>query len=341
MDINELVAPIGLTYDDISIVPDISDVYSRADIDVSTRLKDVRLAIPIIASPMKHVCEREMADKLASIGGLGIIHRFMSIDQQVSHTNFAGSDYFVGAAVGVNGDYLQRTKALDENGLYIFCIDVAHGATKLHIEAAQKIRDIIGRDPVLIASNVATLKQLRFLEATNLFDAVRVNIGNGSVCSTRIQTGIGVPSATAIHQCSQGNLAVIADGGISKPADLCKAIALGASAVMVGRIFAGCQQTPGQPVYDNMTGNYMKEYAGSASYEVQRSRGIGHPRVEGVSKPVPAKGSIKNVIDAYMDGLCSACSYVGAHDLFEFQQKARFVRVTNSGQQEALPHLRT
>jgi len=347
----------ALTYDDIQLIPQFSDIQSRSSVSLETRLsRNFKLIIPYIASPMDTICETEMAIKMMNLGGVGCIHRFMSIEEQegmikdiqthaYSHseleTVWGDLRKPIMAAIGANGDYLERAQRLVEAGANVILIDVAHGHhknVKDAIESLIELREKTGQHFDIIAGNVATADGAIDLEKWGA-DGVRVGIGGGSLCTTRVQTGHGVPNVTSIMECVSAliDVPVMADGGLRTSGDIAKALAVGAECVMLGSLFAGTQETPG-PVIEKGTQLY-KRYRGSASLETKSTHGQATRNVEGESTIVPFKGGVKFVVQRLNDGLRSALSYTGARSVGEYMMKAQFVVVTNSGIAEAKPHL--
>lgn len=347
----------ALTYDDIQLIPQYSEIQSRSSVSLRTRLsRNFELIVPYIASPMDTICETEMAKKMMNLGGVGCLHRFMSIEEQAQMVKdiqihaYSNEDLEsvwgdlrkpIMAAIGANGDYLERAQRLVENGANVILIDVAHGHhrnVKDAIEALIHFREQTGQHFDIIAGNVATARGARDLEEWGA-DGIRVGIGGGSLCTTRIQTGHGVPNVTSIMECVTPiiNVPIMADGGLRSSGDIAKALAVGAECVMLGSLFAGTQETPG-PVIEKGTQLY-KRYRGSASLETKSTHGQSTRNVEGESTIVPFKGGVKFVVHRLNDGLRSALSYTGAHSVGEYMMKAQYVVVTNAGISEAKPHL--
>lgn len=350
----------ALTYDDITLIPAYSEIESRQNIDLTTQLtNNYNLMVPLIASPMDTICEIEMALEMMHLGGVGIIHRFMSIERQalmiadisdiVTKEGFAGA-YNTGllyevwnttipiaAAVGVNGDYLERAQELTNAGANVILIDVAHGHHKFVKEAIFNLKKSLPSYVDVIAGNVATGQAAIDLEFWGA-DAIRVGIGGGSLCTTRIQTGFGVPNVTSLQECADAvNVPIIACGGIKSSGDIAKALAVGASSVILGSLLAGTEETPGELIQRPSV--YVKKYRGAASRETKLTHGQPQRNVEGESTYVPYKGPVGLVVDSLTDGLRSALSYAGASNLVQYNP--RYVVVTGAGIQEAKPHLKT
>ena len=343
----------GLSYDDVQIEPCFSRIESRKNCDLSSILiGDEKIHIPIVSSPMDTVTESKMINALADYGAVGVLHRFMSKEKQLeevdkciwnSAVDFLKTRVFYRpvVAIGTTDDYLDRVKLLYENKVRIFLIDVAHGHS-IHVKRA--INDIKSKynDVKIIAGNIATATAAGDLAKWGA-DALRVGIGNGSLCETRIRTGIGIPQITAIQRVyeSSAHLPIIADGGIRTPGDVAKAIAAGADTVMIGSLFAGTKESPGRLIREGFFPNeqLFKIYRGSASLSAKIDRGEDDNYIEGNSMKIPYKGKVGRIVEAIRDGLASSMSYVGATNIQEFRKNARFIRVTLAGQIEAQPHL--
>ncbi len=322
----------SLTYDDISLVPTkISEIRSRSLIELKDKFLGLDLTIPIISSPMDTVTGLEMCAELSNLGALGILNRFDSSLEKILDNN----NYIDGLkAVSIGLDTAEEViDKLAEKGL-IICIDTAN-ANNYHV--LKKTEEIKKKYNVkVIIGNIASGETLETLENAGS-DAVRVGIGGGSVCTTSIQTGIGIGQVSAILDTvitkkeKKLKIAVIADGGIKHPGDIAKAIALGADAVMLGRMLAGTKETPGEIIKYN--GMLWKKYRGSASFGVKMKNVF----VEGEETMVPYKGTVKNVIDSIMDGLRSCMSYMNCKSLDELRECESFAVLSNSSYLERLP----
>jgi IMP dehydrogenase len=331
-----------LAFDDVLLVPQFSDIESRKEIDLSSKLGDIKLDIPIIASPMDTVTGAEMAIAVAHMGGLGIIHRYNTPVQQMELVERAilfGSEN-VGAAIGVTGDYLERADILTTIGLKLFCIDVAHGD---HISVKNAIRELrarYGKNIHIMAGNVATLEGFNHVAHWGA-DSVRVGIGGGSICSTRIQTGHGVPTLSSIMECnhSEHDKALIADGGIKTSGDIVKSLAAGADFVMLGSLLAGTDESPGTIFEEG--GIKYKTYRGMASKEAQQDWKGNYSSFEGVSHRVAYKGTVKSVLDDLIRNIRSGLSYSGARNISELRSKATFIKQSHAGQVESSTHIIT
>ena len=348
---------VALTYDDIQLVPAYSEITSRKNIRLWTQVtRRYGIIQPIVAAPMDTVCDAEMAITMMKLGGLGIIHRFMTIEQQVAevakvkdartmemyenwgvmYDDWHGNlkQIPIAAAVGANGDYYERAQALVKAGADIILIDVAHGH---HKNVATAIGHIKSLDPFVdvIAGNIATAKAAQDLEAWGA-DGLRVGIGGGSLCTTRVKTGFGVPNVSCLEAvCEVAQTPVMADGGIRSSGDMAKALGIGASAVMIGSLIAGTEEAPGT-IIEKPNGLY-KRYRGAASLETKMVHGQEQRNVEGESTVIPYKGGVKYIVEGLLDGVRSALSYAGASSLTYYSPM--YIQVTNAGQNEARPHL--
>jgi IMP dehydrogenase len=367
------------TYDDIQIIPKYSEVESRNKCNLKTRFtKNYLIDVPLVSSPMDTVTESEMAIEMHNKGGVGIIHRFMNIAMQVqdvAEVREVGYSVFkldekktknkasknnieviedllnaylppVAAAIGATGDYKERAQELVSAGANVLLIDVAHGNTKQVKDAITWCKENLDSTVDIIAGNVATSEGAYNLAVWGA-DGIRVGIGNGSLCETRIRTGIGVPQVTALIECIKGvehskyDIPIIADGGIKMTGDVAKALSLGADSVMIGSLLAGTRESPGDIQRMGMWPNeqLFKKYRGSASAETKRTHGMQEKNVEGNSKLIPYKGKAKRIINDINDGIRSSMSYVNAMTITEFQAVSEHVLITQNGLIEAKPHL--
>ena len=349
----------ALTYDDVNIVPKYSELESRSEIKLTTKFtKNTEIKIPIVSSPMDTVTEDVMAIEMGRLGGVGIIHRFNTIEHQVKMiSNVSKSLHDISieeakkygftstpicAAVGVTGDYLERAKELVLSGCNVILIDVAHGHHKLVGEAIGEIKRDIS-DIEVIAGSIATSTAARQLCEWGV-DGIRVGVGNGSLCETRIRTGVGLPQVTALLDvCSVADdydVPVIADGGIRNVGDVCKGLGCGADTIMVGSLLSGTKESPGSIEKKGQWPNeqLFKKYRGSASFDSKIDRGESE-NVEGNSRLIPYKGKVRRIMGDIKEGIKSSCSYVGATNLDEFRSLAEFIKVTEAGQVEAKAHL--
>ena len=372
----------GLTFDDINIIPKYSKVQHRDNVDIKSRLVgDITIDNPIIPANMDTIAGKQMMFSADKNGSFCFLHRFMSMDERlkniqdmlhiwsnvkkvnVSHDALFGNDkpdWFdtqpIGISIGVNGDeltFLQMLHEIErlESMKYIFLIDVAHGH---HVKVKNMLANVKGMFPndYVIAGNVATFDGAYDLCNWGA-DGIKVGIGSGSLCETRIRTGVGIPQATAIIECRRALNdwaltlppgkwvpTLIADGGIKMPGDIVKALALGADTCMSGYLFAGTDETPGEVgrvgIYPNE--RRVKQYRGSASRSSKSDRGE-TSHIEGNIKTIPIKGPVKYIFDSVRDGIKSGFSYVGAEDFDDFVKNVEVMKVSQNSVLEAHPNL--
>lgn len=342
----------ALTYDDLLLQPQYSDIKSRKEINLKpTDVKlgnDRQLAIPIISSPMDTVTEADMCNAMDAAGGLGIIHRYNTVEEQTRIVGKVEDSVYItpnyACAVGATGDYYERLCSLYMRGCRTFCIDIAHGHHIVMKEALAKIKLHPARSYfTVIAGNVATSEGAWDLQSWGA-DIVKVGIGGGSICSTRIETGHGVPNVEALSQIADMrkihklDFGIIADGGIKSAGDVVKALALGADYVMLGSMLAGTDETPGI-IHTSNSGRKIKEYRGMASPESQLAWKGSVSSEEGIATYIPAKGPVSRVLEHIDKGLRSGLSYTGARTIKELQTKAKFIRQSNSSKVESSTHI--
>ena len=335
MNIKDTVA-----FDDLLLVPQYSDIVSRKSIDIGSELgPDLKFDLPIISSPMDTVTSWHMARVLAENGALGVIHRYNSIKDQMTEIQACDGEVVAGA-IGVTGKFLDRAKGLINSGCKILCIDVAHGHHSLMRHALKVLRNSIGYDIHIMAGYVATLEAFNDLADWGA-DSIRVGIGGGSICSTRIQTGHGVPTLQSILDCSRSDRSakLIADGGIKTPGDIVKALAAGADFVMLGSLLAGTTEAPGKIIERN--GLTYKQYRGMASIEAQVDWRGHTSSVEGVSHVVPHKGPVQGILRELSNGIRSGFSYSGAKNISELRSKSVFIKQSGAGQLESSTHIKS
>lgn len=330
----------GFTYDDVLIVPNKSDMKSRRDPDLSAHLtKTKKLRIPFLSANMDTITESPMAIAMDQQGGFGIIHRFMSIEEQVEHVNKVKDSgaTLLGASIGVSSESQDRANALVAVGVNTLTIDIAHGHSVQMLEMIVWLKKEFPKVEI-IAGNVATPQgTLELIEAGA--DAIKVGIGPGSMCTTRMITGCGVPQLTAVAMCSEianrHGIPIIADGGLKTSGDIVKALAAGASTVMLGSILAGTIETPG------LIRNGRKLYRGMASRSAQESWRGGVPTgmaPEGESTSVSIKGHVSDVVAELAGGLRSGMTYINAGNLTEIVNKALFMEMSPMGLRESGAH---
>jgi IMP dehydrogenase len=330
----------GLTFDDVLIVPSKSDVRSRRDPNLTSKITKTRsLETPIISANMDTITEVDMAVAMHKMGGLGILHRFVTIADQVDFVRKSREQGVtnLSASIGVGDDFKERAKALVDAGVEIITIDIAHGHSVAMIEVMKWLKDSFPKVEI-IAGNLATPDAARDLIEAGA-DAIKVGIGPGSMCTTRIITGCGVPQLTAVAMtaeiASAYGVPVIADGGIRTSGDIVKAFAAGASTVMLGSMLSGTLETPGE------IKNGRKQYRGMASKAAQVSWRGGVPTgmaAEGESTMVTIKGHVKDVIMELTGGIRSGMSYINATSVAEIRDKAQFIEMSSSGVHESHAH---
>lgn len=330
----------GLSFQDVLIVPQHLDMRSRRDPVLTTRLtKKKNIEIPMIAANMDTITEADMAIAMNKLGGIGILHRFLPIEEQLRQVSIIKQAGLkdISASIGVNTDKLERASALVKAGVNILTIDIAHGHSVAMMETMKELKDNFP-EIELIAGNIATPEACEDLIKAGA-DAVKVGIGPGSMCTTRVITGCGVPQLTAISLCAQVarsyGVPLIADGGIKTSGDLVKAMAAGADSVMLGSLLSGTMETPGE------IKSGKKQYRGMASKSAQTSWRGGIPEgmaAEGESTMVAIKGHVSDVIKELCGGLRSGMTYINAQRIEEISQKAVFMRMSAAGWNESRAH---
>jgi IMP dehydrogenase len=338
----------ALAYDDVLMVPQYSDIESRKEVTIGNWLDESRglwFDLPIISAPMDTVCEEQMAITLGKMGGLGIVHRYNTIQRQREIADIINEEigpFIFGCAIGITGDYLERAEALIEGGVKILCLDVAHGDHILMKKALITLREKLGNGPHLMAGNVATLDGVSNLAHWGA-NSIRVGIGGGSICSTRIQTGHGIPSLDSIIECAGTpyDVAIIADGGIRNSGDIVKALGARADFCMLGSVLAGTSKSPGEVFISARSGEATKVYRGMASKDAQMDWRGKVSSLEGISTTIPYKGETSDIINQLENGIRSGFSYSGARTITELWSKAKFVRQTSAGTRESDTHILT
>ena len=333
----------AFTYDDILMVPSYSHWESRKVVDISMRCKTGKLALdlPLMTANMDTITETDMANFIGAKGGIGVLHRYMSIEDNVSM--FKDCKYPAFVSIGCAKQDLQRAEALRDAGAVYFNVDVAHAHAKYVGRTLKHIREMIGESACIMAGNVATYAGADYLASCSA-DIVKVGIGGGSVCTTRIKTGFGVPNLTAIKNCARADRSVVADGGIRYAGDIVKALAFGADFVMIGSMLAGTRPTPG-PVISKKDPHgrelKVKTYRGMASSEVQKDYhgGIAEWKTaEGVATDVAYREDEDEIIADIIGGLRSGLTYGGAATIEELQRKLDYIEITPAGRTESLAH---
>ena len=340
----------ALTFDDVLLLPKYSDILP-ANTNISLDLtKQIALKVPFLTSAMDTVTESKMAVAIAKEGGLGIIHRNLNIKNQSNEIiKVKKKKLYVGAAIGTNKEDIDRAKSLVSNGVDLIVIDTAHGHSEKVLKTLSKIKKIINKVPICVG-NIATGEAAKRLYNSGA-DIIKVGIGPGSICTTRMVAGIGVPHISAIMDVkkalSKKKIKIISDGGIKFSGDIAKALAAGADAIMMGSIFAGTEESPGKKF--SIKGKIYKHYrgmgsigamsAGSANRYFQKNYKDKSKFVpEGVEGRVEFKGKVSKIIYQLKGGLRSSMGYIGAKNLKEIHTKAKFVKITKAGFYESMVH---
>ena len=358
----------GITFDDVLLIPAESHVLPN-EVDLSTQLApNLKLNIPLISAGMDTVTEGRMAAAMAKMGGLGVVHKNLSIQAQADEVRLAKNTpvtaedthaavdkdgkLLVAAAVGVTSDTFERAEALFEAGADVIVIDTAHGHSAGVLRKIKEIRDHFPHN-TLIAGNVATAEGTRALFEAGV-DVVKVGIGPGSICTTRVVAGVGVPQLTAIYDAAdvarEFGKPIIADGGIKYSGDVVKALAAGGNAVMLGSMLSGTEEAPGD-VQQGADGRLVKSYRGMGSVGAMSQQHGSSDRYfqggvneanklvpEGIEAVVSYKGTVSNVVYQILGGLRSGMGYCGAENIDKLIETAQFVRISNAGLRESHPH---
>ena len=341
----------ALTFDDVTLVPKYSEILP-SEVDTSIILTShLRLKIPLLSSAMDTVTESRMAIAIANAGGLGIIHRNLEISKQLLEIKkVKAKKLLVGAAVGAGPNEFKRAEAILKENVDMIVVDTAHGHTKKVSEIIKFIKKNKNKKTALCAGNIATAQAAKFLLNLGV-DIIKVGIGPGSICTTRLVAGIGVPQLSAILNVRNGlknkNIKVISDGGIKYSGDLAKAFAAGADAVMIGSLFAGTDETPGKLIKKN--GKLFKSFRGMGSvgamnkgsadrYFQSKQKDTSKYVPEGVEGFAKYKGKVKNIIFKLIGGLKSSMGYLGSKQIKNLRDKPQFVKITKAGFYESMVH---
>ena len=335
----------GYSFEDVLILPKYNKIRSRKDVSFKTRVtRNHLISIPLLVANMDTTCESKMAIEIGKLGGLGVIHRFLTIRKQAEEVRkVKDNKLLAAAAIGIK-DFEERLKELSKVEIDIVVLDIAHG----HSKYAGKIVDYVKKNYPhidIMAGNIATKDAAHYFLSKGA-DAIKVGVGPGSMCTTRIMTGAGVPQLTAImdaYEATQGEIPICADGGIKNPGDLTKALAAGANTVMSGSLFAGTDESPGKII--KRKGKKYKLYRGMASYDATLKKIGMHKEekkeiisIEGEKTYVPYKGPIKKVIKKFMGGLASGMTYLGAKEMKDIIGKADFLEISPAGIKESGAH---
>ena len=341
----------ALTFDDVTMAPKYSGVLP-SEVDTSTKLSaNLALKIPLLSSAMDTVTESKMAIAIAKAGGIGVIHRNLNIKKQIDEIRKVKKQgLLVGAAVGAGPLELKRAEAILKEQINLIVVDTAHGHSKKVAEIIKAIKKIKTKKTTLCAGNIATAEAAKFLIKLGV-DIVKVGIGPGSICTTRLVAGIGVPQLSAILAVKQGiknnKTKIISDGGIKYSGDIAKALSAGADAVMIGSLFAGSTETPGKLIKKN--GKLFKSFRGMGSvgamnkgsadrYFQKKQKDTSKYVPEGVEGFVKYKGDVKNIIYKLIGGLKSSMGYLGAKKVLYLKTKPNFVKITKAGFYESMVH---
>ena len=341
----------ALTFDDVTLAPKYSEILPT-EVDTTVKLtNNLKLKIPLLSSAMDTVTESRMAIAIAKAGGIGVIHRNLNIKKQITEIKKVKKHkLIVGAAVGAGFHEFKRAKEIIKEGVDLIVVDTAHGHTKKVSEIIKYIKKIKNKNIALCAGNIATPEAAKFLIKLGV-DIIKIGIGPGSICTTRLVAGIGVPQLSAILSVRKGlknkNVKIISDGGIKYSGDLAKAFAAGADAVMIGSLFAGTNQTPGRLIKKN--GKLFKSFRGMGSvgamnkgsadrYFQIKQKDISKYVPEGVEGFVKYKGDVGSIIFKLIGGLRSSMGYLGSKDIFKLRNKPNFVKITKAGFYESMVH---
>lgn len=328
-----------ITFDDVLLVPAYNHHESRriVDIGMTDKTGKLTLQLPVMTANMDTITEDAMATFIAEKGGIGVLHRFCSVEDNVAMFRRCVGRVF--CSVGTAEAELERVEALRDAGAEYFCVDVAHAHAKYVGKMVKRMRQLLP-NACIMAGNVATYAGADYLASVHA-DIVKVGIGPGSVCTTRIKTGFGVPQLSAIQECARADRSIVADGGIRTPGDIVKALAFGADFVMIGGMLAGTRPTPGAPIPGPDGRPSHKVFRGMASKEAADDHlgGLtGWKTAEGVATQVPYREDEEAIIADIVGGLRSGLTYAGSNTLRELQRKLNYVLVSPAGRVESLPH---
>ena len=340
----------ALTFDDVLLLPRFSEVLpSETDITLNLT-KDINLQVPFLSSAMDTVTESKMAIAIAKAGGIGIIHRNLNIQKQSQEVaKVKKNNLYVGSAIGTSSEDINRAKSLLDSGIDLIVIDTAHGHSEKVLKTLARIKKLKSKVPICVG-NVATAEAAKKLYNSGA-DIIKVGIGPGSICTTRMVAGIGVPQITAVMEVSKAlkgkKVKIISDGGIKFSGDIAKAIAAGADAIMMGSVFAGTDESPGKKF--KIKNKFYKQYrgmgsigamsAGSSNRYFQKSYKDKSKFVpEGVDGRVEYKGNVSKIIYQLQGGLRSSMGYIGAKKLHDIKKNAKFIKITKAGFYESMVH---
>jgi IMP dehydrogenase len=323
---------MALSFDDVLIMPRNSTVASRKDVDTTAKLGPYTLQLPIISAPMDTITGEEMARKLHELGAIAALPRNPTEDSLAICERLVEDNIPCIYSVGLKGGF-EHAKALKDRGAEVILLDVANGGSDVVRNEAIRMKKEL--KVTIIAGNISTYEQAERYKKDGI-DIARVGIGGGGLCTTRLKTGVGTSQLSAIFEAVETGIPTIADGGIHYPGDVAKAMAAGATVVMIGSMFGGTQETPGIVI----DGKKVVRGQASASYmddnKVERSK---HRTAEGITTQVNAIGSVSEIIEDISGGLRSAMSYVGADTLRSFYERTQFATISAATQKENQPHI--
>ena len=341
----------ALTFDDVTLAPKYSEILP-SEVNTGVALtKYLKLKIPLLSSAMDTVTESKMAIAIAKAGGIGVIHRNLDVKKQIIEIKkVKKKNLLVGAAVGAGPNEFIRAKALVKEGVDLIVVDTAHGHTKKVAEIIKFIKKNKSKKIALCGGNIATPEAAKFLIKLGV-DIIKIGIGPGSICTTRLVAGIGVPQLSAILSVRNGiknkNIKIISDGGIKYSGDLAKAFAAGADAVMIGSLFAGTDEAPGKLIKKN--GKLFKSFRGMGSvgamnkgsadrYFQSKQKDISKYVPEGVEGFAKYKGDVGSIVYKLIGGLKSSMGYLGSKDILRLRIKPNFVKITKADFYESMVH---
>ena len=341
----------ALTFDDVTLAPNYSEILPNKVNTLTNLTKNLSIRIPLLSSAMDTVTEASMSIAMAKAGGLGVIHRNLNINDQIKEIRKVKSKkYMVGAAVGASEKELKRAEKILKENIDIIVVDTAHGHTKKVGNIINKIKKIRQKGTAICAGNIATAEAANFLVRLGV-DIIKVGIGPGSICTTRLVAGIGVPQLSAILDVKKGigkgKTKLIADGGVKFSGDIAKALAAGADAVMIGSLFAGTDEAPGKKIKKN--GKLYKYFRGMGSigamnkgsadrYFQSKQKDTSKYVAEGVEGYIKYRGSVDKIIYNLIGGLKSSMGYLGAKKVTELRKNPKFVKITKAGFYESMVH---
>ena len=340
----------SLTFDDVLLIPQYSNILP-SETDISLNLtKKIILRAPFLSSAMDTVTESKMAIAIAKAGGIGIVHRNLNIKNQSKEIlKVKNKKLVVGAAIGTSKEDLERAKALIDAQCDMIVIDTAHGHSEKVLKILSKLKKLKHSIPICVG-NIATGDAAKRLFNSGA-DIIKVGIGPGSICTTRMVAGIGVPRISAVMEVKESlknkKVKIISDGGIKFSGDIAKALAAGADAIMMGSIFAGTDESPGKKF--KLKGKIYKKYRGMGSigamssgsanrYFQKKFKDKSKFVPEGVEGRVEYKGNVSKIIYQLKGGLRSSMGYIGAKNLNEISKNAKFIKITKAGFYESMVH---